>query len=210
MSFQENLKHYREKAGYKTAKEFADILSVPYPTYAAYENKNSEPKYEMLCKIADLLQVSTDDLLGRTTNILGNNEDEELEKIIAESLKKGNCELLKLSKIETDFVFFNFDNLIKNFKIDKKFILDNLNKIKSTSLENEKNFRSRFFKFIQDTILITFGEQQINSFQKLIDNATNTKTKKQLEDDLSKQVVLFKMFKEKYNKDYPDYLQENK
>lgn len=64
MSFQENLRHYREKAGYKTAKDFSESLSLPYATYAAYENKNREPKYNTLCKIADLLNVSTDELLG--------------------------------------------------------------------------------------------------------------------------------------------------
>lgn len=71
MSFQENLKYYREKAGYKTAKELADALNLPYNTYAGYESKNREPKYQMLCKIADLLNVSTDELLGRENNILG-------------------------------------------------------------------------------------------------------------------------------------------
>lgn len=64
MNFQENLKYYREKAGYKTAKELADILNLPYNTYAGYESKGREPKYQMLCKIADLLHVSTDELLG--------------------------------------------------------------------------------------------------------------------------------------------------
>ena len=67
MSFQENLKYYREKAGYKTAKDFSEALSLPYATYAAYENKNREPKYNTLCKIADLLHVSVDKLLGRNT-----------------------------------------------------------------------------------------------------------------------------------------------
>ncbi len=65
MSFQENLKYYREKAGYKTAKEFADVLDIPYNTYTAYENQKREPKLEMLIKIADLLNVSLDDLVGR-------------------------------------------------------------------------------------------------------------------------------------------------
>lgn len=80
MSFQENLKYYREKAGYKQAKDFAQILNISYSTYVGYESKNREPKYEMLCKIADLLEVSTDDLLGRTSNILvktKNNKDDK-------------------------------------------------------------------------------------------------------------------------------------
>ena len=82
MGFQENLKYYREKAGYKTAKELADVLKLPYNTYAGYESKGREPKYNTLCKIADLLNVSTDELLGRENNILGMNEDERLKKEI--------------------------------------------------------------------------------------------------------------------------------
>ena len=88
MSFQENLKHYREKAGYKSAKEFANTLGIPPNTYVGYEVRGREPKYETLCKIADLLEVSADDLLGRTTNILGSDEDERLKKIINDLLLK--------------------------------------------------------------------------------------------------------------------------
>ena len=85
MSFQENLRYYREKAGYKQAKDFAEALNIPYSTYTGYEVRNREPKYETLCKIADLLQVSTDDLLGRTTNILGNKDDEKLLSLLNKS-----------------------------------------------------------------------------------------------------------------------------
>lgn len=64
MSFQENLRKYRERAGYSQAKEFAEKISVPYQTYLNYENKGTEPKYATLCKIAEVLGVSTDELLG--------------------------------------------------------------------------------------------------------------------------------------------------
>lgn len=30
MSFQENLRYYREKAGYKQSKDFAKVLDIPY------------------------------------------------------------------------------------------------------------------------------------------------------------------------------------
>ena len=71
MSFQENLKFYREKAGYKQAKEFALTLGIPYPTYKGYESQGREPKYQTLCRIADLLDVSIDDLVrDKRTNDL--------------------------------------------------------------------------------------------------------------------------------------------
>lgn len=47
MSFQENLKHYREKAGYKSAKEFANTLGIPPNTYVGYEVRGREPKEDV-------------------------------------------------------------------------------------------------------------------------------------------------------------------
>lgn len=64
MNFHKNLRYYRERAGYKQAKDFYKLLDVPYSTYIGYESKGREPKYQTLCKIADLLNVSTDELLG--------------------------------------------------------------------------------------------------------------------------------------------------
>lgn len=88
MSFQENLKHYREKAGYKSAKEFANTLGIPPNTYVGYEVRGREPKYEMLCKIADLLQVSTDDLLGREDNYSKDNIIKIRNKIMKEVINQ--------------------------------------------------------------------------------------------------------------------------
>lgn len=66
MGFHENLRHYREKKGY-TTKKIADLLGITPNTYAGYEIRGREPKYDALCKIADLLNVSVDKLLGRST-----------------------------------------------------------------------------------------------------------------------------------------------
>ena len=65
MNFRENLIHFR-KLRYPSAKKFAEALGIPYNTYLSYENsaKPTEPKYEMLIKIATLLDVTTDELLG--------------------------------------------------------------------------------------------------------------------------------------------------
>lgn len=64
MAFQENLKMYREQAGYSSAKDFANLLGVPYTTYLGYESKGVEPKYELLIKMADILNVTPNTLLG--------------------------------------------------------------------------------------------------------------------------------------------------
>ena len=64
MTFQERLRYYRESAGFKSAKEFAAALGIGYTTYVAYENKNREPRYSMLCKIAHMLKITPNELLG--------------------------------------------------------------------------------------------------------------------------------------------------
>lgn len=84
MSFQENLKYYREKSGYKTAKEFANTLGIPPNTYVGYEVRGREPKFDTLCKIADLLEVSTDDLLGRKEPRLKDNLMKIKNKVMLE------------------------------------------------------------------------------------------------------------------------------
>lgn len=63
MNFHENLRCYREKAGY-TTKQISDLLGITSNTYAGYEIRGRQPKYQTLTKIADLLHVSTDELLG--------------------------------------------------------------------------------------------------------------------------------------------------
>lgn len=64
MTFQDNLRKYREAAGFSQSKEFASKIGIPYSTYTGYENQGREPKYKQLCSIAAALHVTTDELLG--------------------------------------------------------------------------------------------------------------------------------------------------
>lgn len=61
--FSINLKLLREVHGF-SRKEIAALLSISIQAYGHYENGEREPKLEMLVKIATLLHVSVDDLLG--------------------------------------------------------------------------------------------------------------------------------------------------
>lgn len=63
MYFAENLRVYRERMNF-SRKEIAALLSISIQAYGHYENGEREPKLEMLVKIATLLHVSVDDLLG--------------------------------------------------------------------------------------------------------------------------------------------------
>ncbi len=61
--FQETIKRIRVEKGFKTAKSFSTALGIPYTSYMNYENKDREPPYEILCRMADILCVTTDELL---------------------------------------------------------------------------------------------------------------------------------------------------
>lgn len=175
MSFQENLKYYREKAGYKTAKELADALSIPYPTYVGYENKNSEPKYNTLCKIADLLNVSTDELLGRKNNILGMNEDDRLKKELDDILSISNTKFLKLHDINSGYVVFeicgNDENFISHASLRKKDLLGIIELIKTNSKKTEKTT-------LYEWIILIGIQNIINQLNSDINILKNNKVKK--------------------------------
>lgn len=79
MSFQENLRRCREAAGFSSARAFAEHMGIPYTTYISYENKDREPKYDTLCRIATALHVSTDELLGLDSSDVYKRKYEELK-----------------------------------------------------------------------------------------------------------------------------------
>ena len=58
------IKEVRERARL-TQKECADLLGISLRAWQSYEQGVSEPKFEMICKIADKFSVSVDYLLGR-------------------------------------------------------------------------------------------------------------------------------------------------
>ena len=59
-----NIKTVRENSG-KLQKECAEFLGISLRAWQGYEQGIREPKFEILCKIADLFNVTTDYLLGR-------------------------------------------------------------------------------------------------------------------------------------------------
>ena len=81
MSFQDNLRRAREKAGYESAKDFSDRLGISYTTYLAYEGQEGrEPKYDRLCEIAAALHVTTDELLGYDGESVWRKKYEEVQR----------------------------------------------------------------------------------------------------------------------------------
>ena len=80
-----NFKQLREDNSI-TQKEFADKFGLTLRAWQSYEQGVSEPKYEVLCKIADEFKVSTDYLLGRTDikAMAGTTPAEQLDVTAAE------------------------------------------------------------------------------------------------------------------------------
>lgn len=77
MSYQnklpQRLNHWRKLRNY-TAQEMADLLCIGLRSYRNYESGDRSPSLDILVQIADILEVSTDYLLGRTENPLMNIE----------------------------------------------------------------------------------------------------------------------------------------
>lgn len=63
--FNENLKAARERKGI-SQKDMAESIGVAKSTYSLYESGNREPNVQTIKKIADVLNVSADELLGIT------------------------------------------------------------------------------------------------------------------------------------------------
>lgn len=63
--FHENLKAARTKLG-MTQKDAAEAIGVAKSTYSLYESGKREPNLTTIRKLADLLSVTADELLGVT------------------------------------------------------------------------------------------------------------------------------------------------
>lgn len=61
-NFATNLKHYRAMLG-STQKQMAERLGMTENAYQNYEYGKREPKLDVLIQIAEILEVSIDDLL---------------------------------------------------------------------------------------------------------------------------------------------------
>ena len=89
----ENMRHLRKKKG-MTMKELGELVGVAEITISAYETGKREPSLEILCKIADVLDVSLDML------VRGKEKDRPEGRPIGEMLKMYD----KLSSEELELI----------------------------------------------------------------------------------------------------------
>ena len=67
MTFGENLISLRTTRGI-SRKDLAECLKIPYTTLRNYENDTREPGHKLLVKLATILSVSVDELVGHTVD----------------------------------------------------------------------------------------------------------------------------------------------
>lgn len=65
METKDILKSLRKSKGFATMQEFCTAIGISFSTYQNYETGKRIPTAEMLVKLADFYNVSTDYLLGR-------------------------------------------------------------------------------------------------------------------------------------------------
>lgn len=196
--FNERLKQARLKANLSKAS-FAKKLGLIYTTYDNYERGTVEPKVSTLIKIADILNISTDDLLGRTPK----NKDEQLKKEIKEALAQHEepikLEPVNLQDKKTDFISFNIytnDNkFLWNSNIKKADIIYEINATRTASIiyKNKQLYTYFINTLINDAIEelknneknnknLGISKEQINNFllyllKSNINNGDNLKNK---------------------------------
>lgn len=64
--FRIQLKKFREASEYKSQSSFAEALGVSQSTVGNWESGTREPSLKLILKIANMLNVSVDELLGNT------------------------------------------------------------------------------------------------------------------------------------------------
>lgn len=76
-----NLAKYRKNKGL-LQKDVAHMLGIATNTYSCYETGTNEPSIAMLISLADIFDVSVDELLGRTSSDIFDNARIEQPEIL--------------------------------------------------------------------------------------------------------------------------------
>ncbi len=62
-TFSARLRSAREEAGFKSAQQFAGVLGLEPHAYRKYERGQSEPNFETLTRICEILNITPNHLL---------------------------------------------------------------------------------------------------------------------------------------------------
>lgn len=189
MNFAANLKKYRYRSGYKTAKDMAAKLGIPYNTYAAYESGAREPKYQMLCNIASVLHVTLGQLIGFTL------EETNLE-IAFRFARKAGIEVKSFNNDEVTFENPYYDETKQSPQAGSGNPMDDLYRHKEVTLPSNVftffmirvsiNFRDEKAKMMEGVITKSYAETLLvqSNYRKLQDLANHPDAKITLPTDV--------------------------
>lgn len=94
MDLGSNIKKYRIEAGL-TQRKLAEMLGVAVGTIQQYEAGKREPKFEVLCRIANNLNVPVEYLIKSVSiGLMTENDVEAIEYFMQQSDKQAENELL--------------------------------------------------------------------------------------------------------------------
>lgn len=125
-----NIKNVREQKN-MTQKECADAFGVTLRAWQTYEQGVSEPKYEMLCKIADYFCVSVDYLLNREPE--------------TDPLKMFN---ISAQAVDSDKFIEEYEKLPE---LAKQIFIDTMLKLSEAATKREKEDRLISIRFFERT-----------------------------------------------------------
>lgn len=143
-AFGENLRKYRIQAGYRSAKAFAEDLGISITQYRNYETKGSEPKFNMLIKMADKLGITVDTLLGHAKTV---SKDDWL-LTIQKALKDRDLEIVNQS--DTD-IMIRIPTLNLTASLPKNILENILQTAREHAVDNQ--IYNDILKELKDTIL---------------------------------------------------------
>lgn len=152
MLFRENLIRLRSQK-YASARQFALALGIPYQTYMTYESatRPAEPKYELLIKMASLLGVSTDELLGY---VPVKNDFEKCVEVIAETTS------FKVEPVEVEGKGVMYDvnlNYSQKNNHDKLFKREELLNVVNELMRQSNDLAAMERKVFEHNVKVYFG-----------------------------------------------------
>ncbi len=116
MNFSENLKKFRIEKGIKQL-DLSNQLNVNQSAVSSWEVGRTHPEYETLIKIANILEISLDELLGRETP--NKSLDKELDskhKLVINKVKKLNITNLANLDMFADYLLSTQEPITKKKK----------------------------------------------------------------------------------------------
>ena len=190
MEFKDILKKYRLESG-MTKAEFGKKLGInSYSTYNNYEVGSSEPKINMLVKIANVLNVSLDDLLGRTQN-----DKPKIKMMIDTFLKDYDENNIETSILDDNHILLSIpvnEKINYSISINIKNFDDKFSKINKIILQQKEQLKK---KTLKDILIENIKENKpIKLDDKNIFIINNTK-------------LTLEELKKKYPKKYEEYNQ---